>query len=459
MNIKIKRILPKSFDLKRYSVILGLSLITTIMLASALIAMPYTEKISSKLQYDLNLKENSYKARRYTVELDLTNEDPDKVEQKIVRTKDIIMKRLLDYGVESVSITEANDTDPSDDITAEVSNEGIPVETTGLQDDTSGDKEQKRYLDIQVDTSKDIDIISQIIRSRSFIRIVTPKEDVDFNNPDDQIAQYLPDNYNDTKFTRYSFRNIAIKELPTSTGGTAYFGIYKVNPTDKGDFLDLLDKYAGQRIGIEIDGFVSPTLVPSQFDRGAQTNRSVNPEFAPVVGQNRSEAQIADILLNSGVIPLQYSVTDEVDLASSVIKPDYPTALFAILAGVIATIGFIGFRNRKEQEETVIFFLSAIGTLSVWITYLKFFYLPVDLDVMILTGFILIYLVKLFTYRRKGTFELEIVVLATSIMFVWLTGGYTDLLAKAVLEVALFALIIVNMMGYYINNIRRYLLK
>lgn len=348
MNIKIKRILPKSFDLKRYSVILGLSLITTIMLASALIAMPYTEKISSKLQYDLNLKENSYKARRYTVELDLTNEDPDKVEQKIVRTKDIIMKRLLDYGVESVSITEANDTDPSDDITAEVSNEGIPVETTGLQDDTSGDKEQKRYLDIQVDTSKDIDIISQIIRSRSFIRIVTPKEDVDFNNPDDQIAQYLPDNYNDTKFTRYSFRNIAIKELPTSTGGTAYFGIYKVNPTDKGDFLDLLDKYAGQRIGIEIDGFVSPTLVPSQFDRGAQTNRSVNPEFAPVVGQNRSEAQIADILLNSGVIPLQYSVTDEVDLASSVIKPDYPTALFAILAGVIATIGFIGFRNRKR---------------------------------------------------------------------------------------------------------------
>lgn len=426
-----------------------LSVTSAFILTSIFIALPKTELLSDSIPFDLNVKEKSYWKRSYTLEVEIKNEDKKFAEKKLNETKDILHKRLRDYGVEEVRIT---DFVPEEvDVTEETA-EGEAVEP----------QVSKRYIKVTVQSAKDQLSVESLIRNRTYIRLMLPKEGA-FDNPEDQFAQLLPDNYTPTQFTRHDFRNVLIKALPTTTGETAYFAVYKVAPLSRSAWGDFLEENAGQTIGIAVDGLVYPYDVPFEFGQdlslSAAQGTATRPDFAPGIAQTKEQAEISDLLYNSGVIPLRYSVTEQKDQKVEAYSIEYEEAALSILAGLIAVIIFSYLRYKERHESVVRYAFTLLLIYSFWLAILKFFNTPVDLFMLALDGMILIPLVKILTFRGRNQYRIEIGLLLILFVARMFTDGYAHLAADSLLKLSVAAIILIPLTNYYLNNMKKVLFK
>jgi hypothetical protein len=114
--------LKLDINIKKALGYLLLTVITSLLITSILIALPLTEKLSSKTNFNLNTKNGSYWSKEYFVKVESTNN------KDIEKTRDIIFKRLDSFGVEEVSIYKENPSESSTNLRIVVNstkNEGL----------------------------------------------------------------------------------------------------------------------------------------------------------------------------------------------------------------------------------------------------------------------------------------------------------------------------------------------
>ena len=416
--------------------LLSLIILTAVGLTSLLIALPQTEQYLNGTRFDINDKADSYRSRSYTLQFDIKTEDRSVKRQKVQKSLDIIHKRLSDFGVEEVRI---HSSDPIGDL----ENEGLSVDLTDF----------KR---ITVTTTQDERSVDRLINQRGYVRIVTPKEGVDFADPENPIAQYLPESYENSEFTIHDFRAIPVKELSTSSGGTAFFSLYKPKLQQSRAFTSFLEEYAGETVGIQIDGLVNPYQVPLEYAAPSTHNgiATGSPEFAPGISSNAEDAEISEIILNGDVIPLQYSVVDSSGRSFSSDELSSNRAYAALAMAFISILAFIGWRNAQDREELSRYILATTVSFTLWISILKIFEIPVDLEIIAISSIFLLIFSKVLLFRNhEGSTPMEVLLGSVSILLVLFGDGYLKLFGEQLILITVVTATVHILSAYYIANL------
>ena len=140
--------------------------LTSLILLNFLIALPLTESIAEIRAFDLNIVDD-YWSKEYILNLDTEDNS------EINKTKNILFRRLNKYGVEESSIYQEDST-----------------------------------LRVVVKTSKSQTYVDELIRNPYQYKLVTRKDEIDFESEENTLAPYLAENYNETEFDASTFRNI-----------------------------------------------------------------------------------------------------------------------------------------------------------------------------------------------------------------------------------------------------------
>ncbi|WKZ30816.1 MAG: hypothetical protein QY318_03125 [Candidatus Dojkabacteria bacterium] len=438
-------------------------LVTSMLISAALIAMPKTERFTPDNRFDLNVKDDKYWAKRFVLELTVKKEDEGDTTEKVEVTKGIIQRRLDRYDVEQVSIKTLHDYEPT---SAEETVEDIVNQIEEQEDvqgaEDSGDNEKaeediKVYIEVSATSSRDQASITRLIGSRHYLKIMTTTPAA--LNSEDQLAAYLPENYDRTQFTRRSFRNIEIKQLSTTTEGEdAFFAIYKSWPHNALAWRDFLGDNAGKTIGIAIDGFVTPYPVPIEFDPDLK-NPQQNPIFAPGVTQDPAEAQILDILYNSGVIPVEYSIISNEDAEVKTYEIDYIEVSAAFILSVIVIMAYSYFRNRGDKGRSLLFMLTSVAAFAFYVAVLKILSLPIDLPILLLEGLSIILLAKVLAYRTRSVLLIDLPVIMFFALLSFYGSGYTGIYGMHMTVIAFAMMLMVPVLDTYINKMKNLLMK
>src|SRR5690606_38908223 len=166
--------LPK-INLNKIGDYLFTIIVTTILICAIFITIPRADKALGLGEYNLVTKDSRYWKRTYTLEVQIPSKDLDSKRLKIEETKNILQKRLNSFGVEEVKIQ----------------NGSIPENpSTTIDDTTKSEDTTVEYIQITVQTTEAQGAVEALIYNRNYIRIVIPKEDVNFNDPDNPLAAY-----------------------------------------------------------------------------------------------------------------------------------------------------------------------------------------------------------------------------------------------------------------------------
>ncbi len=484
---------------------LPLAVFAALVILSLIIALPFTEKYLNWMSFDLNTKDSQYYEKIYILKIQTNSTTEKEAVKEVEELVSILEKRLYRYAVESVKFedykapaVEEEDTSTEIEISGE-DNLTDSVVINGTEDDVKGEETQNvteseeilldtennpldigtdlldvgddsgltetketivKYKKLIVTTTKLVDSIDTLILTRNDLMIVTPKDDVNFEDTENPIAIYLPENYNETEFTRNRFRTILIKELPTSAGDKAYFSIYKVKALHRKAFLELLDKYAGKSIGIQTDGFVTPYTVPAQFESKTYTTGSYKPDFSPGITQDKESAKLYTILFNSGVIDVDYELfNEEISEVVTNNEVDYPTAFFALIGGLIFLIVYFIIKNKEDIQKVAVFASSLLITYAIWLVYLKYFNILVDIDVLLFSIITVVTFlaIKIFVDDKRNT--IKIVYFLTSLILLIASRGLLKIFATQLFSISVISLIVTQLVKWFMSNISKMIRK
>jgi hypothetical protein len=341
--MKIKRIKMNESFRSFFRIVLA-ALISSVLISTLLISLPSTEKLYEKVRYDITFAPEFWK-NEYTLDLSIKASDFSRREKKIEETKAVLEKRLRKYGVQEIQFSEK-----------------------------VSDSRDKAILVLKIESDKDKESVERLIAQRYYLRFVLRKEGVDFESEENQFAVYDPENYTGTPFTLHHFRQVYITKLKTTTGEDGYFSIYKPWEYRAGKFYEYFDKYAGQYAGVQIDGFVSPIVVPVTASgvSGGITSRL---PFALGVTGESNDIKILNILTNTGVIPVEYDLVDTKELKSPSFEVNFlKTSLLFILLTVIIYIASYLFTKKGSLTSFMAF---AITSTTV-VTVMKLFSIPLQ---------------------------------------------------------------------------------
>jgi preprotein translocase subunit SecD len=385
---------------------LFLIFLSSLILLTFLIALPLTEKLTDIVAFDLNVQQNFW-AKEYFLDLESENSDD------INKSKNTLFKRLNNYGVEEISITETDN-----------------------------------LLKVYVKTTKPENYVDELIRNPYQYSIVTRKEDVDFEDEENQLAQYLAENYNSTEFDHKIFRNIYITELPSTSGEDSYFGIAKPWPHKKASFDNFLNEYADQYVGISIDGFVTPVYIPSDANI-----------FAIPLGAQEDTIEVIDLLYNSGNIPTTYVITRENSVDVKSYDINYIEVTVAIFVSILVIYAYMLFVNMYSKEMVMRSLFITLFSLAMFLTFLKISTLPINIFILTIDAIILIILSNILQQNNESRISILIITLFLGFIFKFLGIGYLILLGNhlIILSVILFLSIFIG--NLYIDKINTYFKK
>jgi hypothetical protein len=367
--------------------------------------LPFTEKVLNQTPYNLVIKDNTYWSKEYV--LDIDSENP----KEISNIRDILFRRLNKLEVEEISITKV-----------------------------------EKGLKIRVTTSKDKEVVEELIRNRFYSQIVTRKEGVDFENKEDQYAYLLATNYNNTDWDRNDFRNVYITKLKASNGEYSYFAIFKLWPNKLKSFNGFLSKYEGQYIGVSIDGFVTPYFV--------STEKRDNIFAIPLSTENQSEINAINILYNSGVINSTFTLSSQTDIPVRIFKVNYLAISILIFAGLIFTYGYLLISKNASKNILIKSLLTTILTMSIYLTVLKLLQIPIDLFLLPIEAILTIILIRVISENRDSSIYIELILLVVLALIVFLGVGFLPIVARNLLVLLAFAKILLVISGWYIKKLK-----
>jgi hypothetical protein len=400
INFKIKPILS-------YILVI---LATSLGITAGLIALPLTEKISERTTFNLLTKDEFYSSAEYYVSLETT--DNKEVEQ----TRDIFFKRLDRFGVEKISIQKTD------------------------QDSTT------TTLRIVVNTTKDLGFVRELILNKYDVTILEKKDDVDFFENEDPYAYLNPENYDVTEWTKSDFRNIHITELRTTDKSYSNFAIFKPWTNKQGAFNDFLADNKGDYIGVSTDGSVMPYLVPLEGD---------NLFALPLPVEDEIQVEAISILYNSGNIPVNYSIVEENRLDPQVIEIDHIKISIGLFVSLILVYLYILLTKKATLEMLTVPFLATLLTLSIYLSVLKFFNIPVDTFLLPIIGIIVASLIKIVSANDDSIFYIEGGFLVTLSVILLFGYGYMEILANHLFPLIVLSKISLIASSWYINKLRR----
>ncbi len=410
--MKLRKIKFK-IDLKAIFDYILLIAVTSVILFSILISLPLTEKFLNGASYDLSTLDDSYWSKEYT--LSLTSNDVNDAE----KVRDILFRRLNRYGVENVSTFKMYDDD-------------------------------KKSIKVILQTSKSKDIVEEILRNPFQIQIVTRKDDVDFNNEEDPYAYMMADNYNTTGWVRKDFRNVYITELPTSSGDKANFAMFKTWITKNGAFQKFLTENNGKYIGLSIDGFVTPFLVPE----------GPNKVFAiPISTTDPEQVKAIDILYNSGSMPSMYTVTSEKDLDVDLVEINYIYLSIGLFVALLVTYIFLFISKNISNNIVIKTFLATILSISLYISILKILQIPIDLFILAIDVLLVAILTKVLCENNSKNIYVEIMIVILGLLLMILGIGYQRVLGFEIIKLLLLVKISLIFSSWYINKVKDILKK
>lgn len=404
MKLKIK------FDIKPILNYIATILITALGITAVLIALPLTEKLSERTSFDLFVKDKYYWSSEYFLTLETTER------KEIEKTRDILFKRLNHFDVEKISIRNL------------------------------GQKEEgSTTLHVVVNSTQDKQLVKQLITNKFNIQLMTKKEEVDFFNPEDEYAYLFETNYNPTGWDRSNFRNVHITQLRTVDDTYSYFAIFKPWPNKQGDFLKLLEENKGQYIGINIDGFVTPYLVPLE-------NQNI---FAvPITSDDPLQVEAMSILYNSGIIPTNYSLESEKELSPQVISLDHIKISIGLMISFLLVYAYMLLFKKGELDIVKKSFLATVITISIYITVLKLFQIPIDTFLLPIIGILTALLIKITSANKDSIIYIETILVITLSLVILLSYGYMQPLATHLIGLIILSKLCLILSGWYLDKVK-----
>ncbi len=397
---------------------LAMILISSLIIVTGLISLPLTEKIRDNVSYNLITKDASYWGKEYTLELDTSDIAEINKDKYIKETKDVLYRRLNRAGLEEVSIYEEN-------------------------------SENKSILKVYVKTSKNESFVDNLVENRFFVTIVTRKDDVDFESEDNQYAYLFGENYNATEFTGSSFRNIFITKLKNSSGEYSYFAIFKPWITKEKAFQSFLNEHEEEYIGVSIDGFVTPYYVPTNDPK----------TFAISISGEESQAELIDLLYNSGEIPLSFTTSNTTYIDTTVPSFNYIQLSVLVLGSIVLVYIILLFIIKENPKEISLSLFSTLLTFSGWIAYLKSSSTPVDTWLLALECILSAILIYILVHNKESQVPI-IVSLVVSFFVLMLLGiGYMKIFGKDMLLILIFCQFDIVFGKWYLDNMKKVMIK
>jgi hypothetical protein len=372
------------------------------ILLTFLIALPLTEKLTNIAAFDLNVAETIW-SKEYILNIN-TEEQSD-----IKKTKNIIFKRLNDYGVEEVTITESD-----------------------------------KQLKVIVKTTKDEAYVDELVKNPYVYKIVTRKEDVNFDDTENQYTMYFGENYDDTQFDSTSFRNIYVTKLANSSGDKSYFGIAKPWPNKTKTFKEFLKDNGNQYLGVDIDGFVTPVYI---------SDPNV---FAIPLTEDSNSLEVVDILYNSGSMPISYEFAEENILETLTLDINYVEVTIAIFVSIILIYLYLYFTKIYSIDMVLRSLFTTLFSLALLLSYLKITGNEIQLSILIITAVITIFLTNTLQQNKESRNLIAIILFLLGILFYTLGIGYLHILGNQLMMITVITFISVIIGNFYINKVLVY---
>lgn len=394
LNFKIKPVL-------NYILII---VVTAFFLAAIFIALPLTEKFVSKTSYNLITKDGDYWSQEFIV----STEDTD---TKILNdVRNVFYKRLKGFGVEEVSTYIEND-----------------------------------RIRINVTSTKDKDLVKELISNRFDVKIVTRKADVNFDDSSNTYAYMLGTNYDSTDWTRADFRNVYITKLKTNNGTYANFAIFKLWPTAEEKFNKFLLQYNGQSIGVDIDGFVTPHL--------ADTTSKI---FAvPISTEDVQQLKVMSLLYNSGAINTNLKIDSQTDLTANVPKTNYIQITIGILVAIVILYLYLFISKSTPTDILLKSLIATTLAISFYLAFLKISQIPVDTFMLSIVSILTIIITRVIAENNDSVFYIELFILIILGCVVFLGNGYISTVAQDTLLLTALAKVCLIISGWYINKVKK----
>ncbi len=413
-KIIFPKIRTRKIDIKYVLNYIGVILLTSAILVSILIALPLTERISSNVTYDLNTKKDLYWAKEYTLEID--NFNSENREKEIDKIMSVIFKRVSRVGVEKIDMSRFAEND-------------------------------KEYISVLIQASQPQEYIDELVRNPFIINVVDRKEDVNFEDPENPYAIYLSENYNETEYSRNSFRNIYITQLKNSSNEYSYFALFKTWPWNT-KWSTYLSDNAGREVGVSIDGFVTPVQIPA-----------VEPYvFAlPISTTEKKEAELITILYNSGVVPVTYTVIDQQEKPVENIEVDYVKIIEGVIVAVLAIYAYLYFVNKTDRKVLLVGALTSLLTISLWIAYLKISALPIDTFILTIEVIMMIALLRITTENTESRIIVNVLLALIASIVAILGTGYGKILASHLFFLLILGNISEQIALFYTYKVRKLL--
>jgi len=410
-RFKLPNIKTGKIDFKYLLNYLLVIILTSFVLVSILIALPLTETVSSNVTYDLKTKSEMYWAKEYLLEIG--NFDAKEKEKQIDEIKSVLYRRLSKLGVEKVNMTNYSEN-------------------------------EKEYILIHVQSSLTQMSVDELIRSPFLLEVVTKNPEVDFEDPENPYAIYLAENYIPTEFTRESFRNIYITKLKNASNEYSYFALYKTWPWDS-NWNEFLDLYKGQRVGVSIDGFVTPMEIPA-------TEPIL---FAlPVSTLDRDEAELISILYNSGIVPLSYTLINQQEVPIENVEADYIKLIQGIIIAVIVIYAYLLLIDKTEKKILIVSALTTIITISIWIAYLKIAAIPVDIFLLAIEVIVMVAILRITTENTESRIIITVLLALIASLVVILGTGYAKIFASNLFVLLILGNISEQIARFYTFKVR-----
>lgn len=401
--MKLKKI-KLNFNIKPLLNYILIIIVTALFIASIFIALPLTEKFVSKTSYNLNTKDNAYWSQEFIV----SAEDTDA--KSLNDLRNIFYKRLKGFGVEEISTY--------------VENEKIRIDIT---------------------TTKDKDLVKELISNKFDVNIVTRKTDVNFDDTTNPYAYMLGTNYDSTEWSREDFRNVYITKLRTSNGDYANFAIFKLWPTAEEKFNKFLLQYNGQYIGVDIDGFVTPHTVDA-----------TSKIFAiPVSTNDALQIKTMSLLYNSGVIKTNYKIDSQTDLTVNIPNVNYLQITVGILVALLVIYAYLLATKSLPKEILLKAFIATVLTISIYLAFLKIFQIPVDTFMLSIEAMLAIIIAVVIAQNNDSVFYIEIFLLLVLTSIIFLGNGFISIIAQNTLVLTALAKLCLVISGWYINKVKK----
>lgn len=397
-------------------------LISALLLSTLFFALPKTENllVLNQNRFDLNKKEDLYWKQEFIVELNIDPKDRAARQQIVNQTKNILYKRLAKVNVEEIQIVNHNF-------------ENEEKDENYLQD----------YLKITTQSTISNNIVGRLISSNGDIQIMIPNKDLDELSQEDQIQIYMPENYTSTEWSREKFRNILINDLRAGDGEKSYFGIFKPRFGNRSKFTQFLKENENKMVGVLMDSFVMPIEISPESTQ----------LFAIGLGPDEGEAELQNIILNTGVIPVEsLSIVSSQELEPQIYEIDHIQVVLAISVSILSLLFFL--YQREEKEKILQLAFSLLLLFSIGLTILKIWQIPVDLFLLIPTGiFSTIFVKTMYTCTAEARFIL-LISIAFSILMLTLGTGYIPTLGRFFLFVILLSFFAEILTKTYFKNIK-----